>query len=403
MMKLRKSDLAINERNMVREISRFIEFTGESDWRYKIEQIVAYKKGHPYSHLTEFIQLKNPLVEPLVQYFILLDQGKSIWKHKTNDILWLASTAVAINRIAHLSSDRVKKRIKSNILDDNLAESFLFEVKVATHYLINNYEIIFNDLTNEDEQITTFDLLIKKESFEAEIECKRINYDTDRKITRIGFCYLINEILPKLLDLSDSYVIGIKAENRLDIDHNKFRNIANELRKNINETNHPFEIEGVKFNIDKIPEAEGISNNEAKRMLLNYRKVNAHGYVIRHDNSVIIITAESERKDRVIDKIYRILKKASKQLSGNRPSFIVCFIEDVDEIDWELLKENSAIANMTNAFLEEESVEHVNIVTYSSKAVLQVSQGVMQFSAQNLYFKNHESKYKDQSELFLTK
>jgi len=403
-LKLRKEDIKLYEKNMEREITRFINFTGEKIWRSKIEKVVAYKKGHQYSHLTNLICNKNPLAEPLNQFFTLSDQGKSIWKNKTRDLIWLALTAIAINRIIHFSTDKAKRKIESILIDDNLAESFLFEVEVATHYLINGYDVIFNDLEREDDQAVTFDLLIKIDSFEGEVECKRINYDTGRKITRLGFRYIIDTVQPYLLDLEKNLIINIIAKNRLDINQARFRELAKVLKEKINQSDYQFESNGITFKITELPEFMGeISNEEARNMLTNYRKESAHGYVMKHGNNIIFILAESEKNDQVLDKTYKRLKEASKQFSGDKPSFIACYIEDVDESDWELLRQNSAISNMTFSFFDDTRMSHINIVTYSSRGSIKIKNNVIRFSAQNLYFQNDNCKFKDQNKYFLVR
>jgi hypothetical protein len=78
------------DRNMGREIERFLEFTGRNLWEDQIEKLrqqLSSKKFHFYK---VWLQKRNPLLVPLQEYFQLTKEGKSIWKNASPQLKYFA-------------------------------------------------------------------------------------------------------------------------------------------------------------------------------------------------------------------------------------------------------------------------------------------------------------------------
>ena len=392
-MKISKDKLSIKEQDSGRIIKWFIDYTGEKIWRDKIDVLERTKGGRGFNFVTDYISSKNQLINPIKKYFDLDDKGKTIWKHLNDELRWLVSKVHAINVISRNLTGKAKEKMKSLLTADEV-NSFLYEIEVAVHYMINGFEVEFPDLESEDEQARIFDLLIKKNSFIGEIECKGIDYDTGKKITKLGFYHFLDELAPVITTISSSYLIKIFCDNTLERNKQKLRNLALQIKEKILQGIYDFRIDDKDIRITSLPE---LNNNtfisKIDEIMIKNLSLMAHGAYIKNNNVVFIITVESRKENKVVGKIYNTLKKAAQQLSTNNPSIVAYYIDDVKKNDWEILRQDSDLANMTNLFLQREESRHLNFVVYSCAPIMQKVGNVYQLKSPTLRFRNHKCKY----------
>jgi len=399
-MKISKDELAIQDRDSGRIIKWFIDYTGENIWRNKINVLERTTGRGGFHFVADYISSKNQLINPIKKYFDLDDRGRTIWKHLDDELKWLVSKVHAINVISRNLTERAKEKMKSLLIADEV-NSFLYEIEVAVHYMLNNFEVKFPDLESEDEQTRTFDLLIKKNSFIGEIECKGIGYDTGKRITKLGFYHFLDELAPVITTISSSYLIKIFCDNRLEKNKQKLRNLALQIKDKILQGIYDYRIDDKDIRITGLPE---LNNNTYINIIDGIMSANlnlmAHGACIKNENVAFIITVESRRENGVVQKIYDTLKKAAYQLSTNNPSIIACYIDGVKKNDWEILRQDSDLANMTNSFLRRDKSRHLNFVIYSCAPIMQKVGNVYQLKSPTLRFKNHKCKYDEFDKYF---
>ncbi len=138
--------ILLDEVNLGREIERFISFTDRRHWESVLQKF-EQNPGITYSY---FINRRNPLLEPLKEYIALHKKGRSIWKNKTPGIEFLAITAFTINNITKNLSDKARKKFLPRLKGDDI-RPLLFELKIAAHFLRNNFDVEFTEYESADD------------------------------------------------------------------------------------------------------------------------------------------------------------------------------------------------------------------------------------------------------------
>lgn len=387
------------DRNMGREIERFLEFTGRNLWEDQIEKLrqqLFSKKFHFYK---VWLQNRNPLLGPLREYFQLIKEGKSIWKNASPRLKYFAKQACVINILVRKLNSIANNKILGELHDPPRIRSFLFELQVATHFFVRGFDVYFLDLESSSEQ-RSFDFLVKNQHAEIEIECKRKSCDAGRKITREGFYLLADAICSKTLGRGQNFAVNIVCQDTLGKNQHEFQKFA-ELIKCALDSKQNSENLGPKVSaeISYLPSGIKISSNqEAARILSRNWVPDAHYALISGKKGTIIIRTESQKRDRILKAIFEELEKGSDQLTKTRPSILACYIEEIEEDEWVLLKDESGLANMTGAFFVKGRNNRVNIIAYSSDA--EKEDAYQRDFTKNLFFTNLRPKFEMKIKLF---
>lgn len=387
------------DRNMGREIERFLEFTGRKFWEGQIEKLrqqLSSKKFHFYKG---WLRKRNPFLLPLEEYFQLTKEGKSIWKNASPRLKYFAKQTCVLNILVRNLSSLAKNKILGELRDPSGIRSFLFELQIATHFLVRSFEVYFLDLESSSEQVS-FDLLAKTQNTEIEIECKRKSYDAGRKITREGFYLLADEICSEALGKGHNFAVNIVCQDNLGKNQHEFRKFAESIRHALDSNQDSVSLSPkVSAQILSLPSGMKIrSDEEAARILSPNWTPAAHYAVISGNKGTIIIRTESQKKDRILKAIFEELEKGSEQLSKTRPSILACFIEEIGEDEWELLKDEGGLANIAGEFFIKDRNKHVNFVTYSSD--VDMKDAYLRDFTKNLIFTNLKPKFEIKMKLF---
>ena len=387
------------DRNMGREIERFLEFTGPKFWEDQIEKLrqqLSSKKFHFYKG---WLRKRNPFLVPLEEYFQLTKEGKSIWKNASPRLKYFAKQTCVLNILVRSLSTLAKNKILGELRDPSNIRSFLFELQVATHFLVRGFEVYFLDLESSGEQ-GSFDFLVKDQHVEIEIECKRKSYDAGRKVTREGFYLLADAICSETLGRGQNFAANIVCQDNLGRSHHEFQKFAETIRCALDSRQNSVNLgPKVSAEISYLPFDMKISSNEEAARILSPNWVpDAHYAVISGKKGTIIIRTESQKRDKILKAILEELEKGSDQLTKTRPSILACYIEEIEEDDWVLLKDEGGLANMAGAFFLKDRNKHVNMITYLSDA--DGENAYQRDFTKNLIFTNLKPKFEMKMKLF---
>lgn len=303
------------------------------------------------------------------------------------------------NFIIRNINETAKNRIKGILRAGKEIKPFLFELETATHFLVSGFDVEFLDLENKCRQ-GSFDFLVQKNNIEAEVECKRKSVDAGRNITRQGFCLLSDLLVAKLVRVGKNCVVNIICKEELGKSHKKFQMVSASIQEAVFDGVTSVETEGdVIAQIHYLPDTIRIrSDQEAAKVLSPIWAPHAHFAVKSDDVCTLIIRVESEATDRVLSSIFEEMKKGSAQFSKTRPALLACFIEEIYDDDWESLRRNSGLVDMTAAFFISGKTGHVNTVAYSSDVDIDKAQS--KDITMNLYFRNPQPKFKVPPDFF---
>jgi hypothetical protein len=172
------------------------------------------------------------------------------------------------------------------------------------------------------------------------------------------------------LGRGQNFAVNIACQGNLGRNHHEFQKFAEAIRCAL-ESGQNLVILGPKVSaeISYLPfDIKISSNEEAARMLSPNWVPDAHYAVISGKKGTIIIRTESQKRNRILKAIFEELEKGSDQLTKTRPSILACYIEEIEEDDWVLLKDEGGLANMAGAFFLKDRNKHVNMIAYSSDA-----------------------------------
>jgi hypothetical protein len=187
----------IFDKQVDKELRRFLSATGEKNWARKIQKfslLPKFPEPSPNIYLN-YLANRNPLVPVIDNYFQLQKNGQSIWRHLTPDFMQMCGYVKVINALLHHATPTAARKIKSIILDDETIRSFLFELQLAINFFRLGYDVEFIDL----EENANYDLLVCDGKNSLEIECKTKSADAGRKITRGNFCRAPLEIWTSII------------------------------------------------------------------------------------------------------------------------------------------------------------------------------------------------------------
>jgi hypothetical protein len=101
---------------------------------------------------------------------------------------------------------KVKHNFKKNLIDENRAFDYLFELQIAWHFHVKGCEIQWYD----EESYRHPEFLVKSPELEFNVECKRISVDISRRIRRRDFYRFAEKFLLLVEKKRYSGLIDIK-------------------------------------------------------------------------------------------------------------------------------------------------------------------------------------------------
>lgn len=399
-MRLSSVDLDINR--FGREIDLFLATTDRKYWEKLIEKIDAVVEEGIYKEF--YLLSRNPFIKPLKEYFYIRSMGKSMRRHRTKELDFLAGKAFIINRILNSVNDRAKEQIKGRLKCDDI-RPLLHEIDIATHFLRNKFDIKFTEYERTTAKRKTYDFLVFKNSVEAEIECKWKSYDAGRKIKRDSFYILCDEILKQVASYPVKCLIEINCPKNLDKKHNTLFEIATKIKNAVVREEKTIDLDkNLLIKISYLPKDLRITSDEQfKSVIEPYWKPCSHFATVSNETMTIIVKVESEERDRVLKAIYDELKNSLDQFSKTRPGLIACYIEGVYPEEWEELRGENGLAKMTTHLLKKENAEHIHTIVYSSEVEIFKIGKIIDSSHPALFFKNPNCKYYKEQDIFLFK
>jgi hypothetical protein len=350
-----------------------------------------------------YLKKRHPWWEALSEVYEIINSGEVLKNNLTPEIIMLVGDAKKIITLQHFMPDSVKEKYKKDLLDDENAKNYLFEIAIAWHFYLRDASIEWYD-KKEGKQP---EYLVRTPAFEFNVECKRINIDIARKVKRKDFYRFSDLILPEIEKKKYSGKIEVLLKGRLEEDDNYFNSLKTQIIQ---------VIDGVKSGIMKgeqqIPlgkisfdlihsNREPINIRDYYTSLLQRKPENAHAVILTEPlnnqyTNPIEIMMSSEKKEGVVEAIREVITTAGRdQLYCDKPGLITCFLEGIEESDLEKLKSNSALQVMTYNQLNKSEFSHVMAVSYTAEQRISKSYNVDTFNYPQLLFRNPTCKYED--------
>jgi hypothetical protein len=314
-----------------------------------------------------YIKNRHPWWDTIVLNKELSRQGKSIHKNLSAGLMRLAEDASIISTLQKHMPECVREKYKSDLLDDENARNFMFEIKIAWHYFLRGFGISWYEEPNCPEfKVTANDL-------EFDIECKSIGVDSFRKIGRKDFYYLVEICIKPISDLGLSGLIEIYLDERLPANIEQLKSIADEILRIVKSKaikgGQKTSFGSIKTDL-KPTEQHVVDLQKEYTDLWQLKPPQAHGVIFAGSSNKgpidpIKFLCQCNNPDSILSGIRRkLVDGAERQLSPDRPGFIACFIPEID--DFKGLEQNSGLLEMTGSLFKKDKRNHIIAISFSS-------------------------------------
>ena len=222
-----------------------------------------------------------------------------------------------------------------------------------------------------------FDLLIRRDGVAAEVACNVLSAEEGRSFQRHAWLRLVDgldhELQAWLRSNPGRYLMKMTLHDGL---HGKDDALRAKIQSCIRNTRHPRTLSegnvGVTVRLE--PLTLPVANADGPGLMTRLRHEfgpEAHLTVISVGGSVLALAARTERENDIATAVNRHLKAAaSSRLSGQRPGVLALFIEDLDQLEWRLLRETLQLEGEVRQFMTHKAASCVAAVSCSSRLEL---------------------------------
>jgi len=359
--------------------------------KYKESLVCAgpiYKRYH--------LMRRHPWWEALIYFYELESKGKSVNKNLDLQLKILAGDGKKISVLQKMMPDSVRSKFKKDLLDPKRAFDFLFELKIAWHYLINGHSLNWYEDDNRP------DFLVKTPEFDFNVECKRVTVDASRKVWRNDFYRLVERLLPKVQKLNYKGTIDVELDGRLHSNDQHLEKLSTDILAAIQNSgpSGTFDISLGKVIFDlKESNGEVVNFRERYQDLWGRKAHEAHGVIFACEGNgnpvdAVELTLKSRKSDKVLEGIKDKIKyAATKQLPNDKPGLISCFLEDIADLTG--LASESGLQIMSHYLLDKKEFSHVAAISFSAENRVQKEPGAENFNSQGLLFRNPHCIYEN--------
>ena len=385
----------VHDYEVSRHINRLVSFLGANKVERCIQKYHASLQSSGPVFRDYYLKYRHPWWNAFSEFVKLEKAGKSIPRNLTEGLKILAGDAKKVTTLQRLMPDAVKEKYRRDLIDDNRANDYLFEIDIAWHFFQKGYELEWyeNGLESHSE------FLVRAPEFEFNVECKRISVDISRRIRRRDFYRLAEQLIPKIAHMGYSGAIDIVLKDKLHGNDSFLNELASQVvSEGCNgRVKGDFQIPLGSLVLELVP-ANGnpVDLYERLNHLWKRKSEQAHGAIFaksqnRKPVDPVELTLMCERADNVLDGIRDRIMKAKTQLNESKPGLIACFLAGVDDLR-ELAKD-SGLQIMSSLLLAKETFSHIAGISYSSEPHVERSADSERFFNQALIFRNPHCRY----------
>jgi len=378
-------------------VNKLITFLGTAEVKRCLEKYDASLQSAGPFFREYYLKTRHPWWAGLSEYNNLEKKGMSVRKHLTEGLKRLGGDAKKIAILQKKMPEAVKNKYKKDLLDDDSAYAYLFELNMAWHFVLRGYDVIWPEIHTGRHS----EFIVKAPDFEFEVECKRVKADSARRIRRRDFYRFAEKIVQKITARDYCGSTDIVLKERLHSNEQYVNELVNEVLRVIDagNINGHFEFSFGRLTLDLARNDDFVVDlGEKFENLRKRRAPHALGGIFAKAKNgapvnPIEITLSSLKADDYVKNLRNTISEAAKnQLSGKIPGLIICFLEGFDDLRG--LEKGSALQDMCHSLFLKEGLSHVAAICYSSESNIVKRAGVDErHFNQALTFRNPNCKY----------
>ena len=222
-----------------------------------------------------------------------------------------------------------------------------------------------------------FDLLIRRGGAAAEIACNVVSAEEGRGIQRRAWLRLVDgldrELQAWLCSNPGRHLMKMTLHDRLhDGDDALQARIEARIRDTLRHRVPSGGDAAATVRLEPLALPAAVADEPSLMARLRHEfGPEAHLTVISAGGGVLALVARSDRENDVAAAVKRHLKAAaSSRLSGQHPGVMALFIEDLDQLEWRLLRETLQLEGEVRQFMTHKAASRVAAVSCTSRLEL---------------------------------
>jgi hypothetical protein len=283
--------------------------------------------------------------------------------------------------------DRLQSRLAEALSGAGTLVPLLHTIRCAALQRDRGFEVTFAGL----EHGAAYDLLLQRDGREMEVICETISAEEGRDVHRNAWSYLVDRVDPALQDWLTAhpgrYLLKMTLPQGL-----KYEGLRQEMAQSLSQGCGNAALAALQQRITRLlSESRRADHDEAAVLRLEplllagaqatelglMRELRqefgheAHLAVTAAGRGVFVMAARAAREDEVAEAMHRRMAMiAPARLTGTRPGILAMFIEDTDQLEWRVLRDQLRLEGSARQFLTRAEARHVVAVTCVSRLEL---------------------------------
>jgi hypothetical protein len=298
----------------------------------------------------------------------------------------LADLARALARLAATLSPaghaRLQARLAEALSGAGTLVPLLHTIRCAEFQRERGFEVTFAGIEHGE----AFDLLLSRDDHQMEVICETISAEEGRDVHRNAWSYLVDRVDPALQDwlmahpgrylLKMTLPQGLKYEGlRQEMAQGGNAALAalqQRITRLLSESRRADHDEAAVLRLEPLllagAQATELGLMRGLRQEFGHE---AHLAVTAAGRGVFVMAARAAREDEVAEAMHRRMAMiAPARLTGTRPGILAMFIEDTDQLEWRVLRDQLRLEGAARQFLTRAEARHVVAVTCVSRLEL---------------------------------
>ena len=329
------------EHNALGDYARgFVQLVGEDRWFRRADQLDSEQRQSPFKWkvVRDYHWLEMAISQ---QYNIFAGEGRLRLEEGdplTLSALTFAATAVEVHAgLSPVAQRNLEGRLRDGLKAETGFAALYLELDLAPRLMDAGFDVEFVDM----EEAARFDLLFHRGAFVGEVECKSLSSDAGRQIHRKDFYRFMEALAPALetqRGLHRPEVLLVTLDRRLSSntsDQGSLRTAAGALLVDPAgraSAGDGFELERRDFNAADFG-ASLMSEVAFYRACQERFGANVHVAGGLTQTGGCLVVMRSSRGDDTSKPMLDALRKASRQVSGERPAFIAVQMHGIKPAD----------------------------------------------------------------------
>ncbi len=354
-----------------KSLNAFVETLGTDVWRDRLAWFAAVSASHSRVG-------SNVLQRHCIEIIIERLRRQPLTRRPSVAELWIASYAAdavaTTEKLSAAGRERWLAMLRTALQGDACLSAPFYLLRTAASQHARGYAVRFAGLEDD----APFDLLIQGDGGEAELVCDMMSAEEGHGIHRATWSALLDHITPDLqlwlranpgryllkMTLPD----GLRTENASTL----IAILAGRVTAILQDRQRSADDKTAVLRFDPLTMAAARADDLGMMPRLRQEfGPEAQLAATTTPDGLFVIAARAGRENDVARAVRcRLDVTAPARLSGTRPGIVAMFIEDTDQTEWRLLRDNLLLEGEVRHFMTHPEAQNVVAVTCGSRLEL---------------------------------